>query len=803
MKRNRLSRRLRRLGRYQGGWVQLLWFIVSLIITIVLSPKPAQPKPAALEDFDLPVAEESRSLPVIFGKVRITGANITWYGALASNRIKKSSMFSSTTVGYRYFLGMMMHFCRGPVDSFTRIEAADKTAWLSEVTENGLSDILVPDLFGGEKREGGLVGKVNFMFGGPTQVAPDFLKANVAGPYPGFRGVSGLMYYSRGSIGIFRKYVVPGAGGFVGTTPYVKPWAVTATRILKGWYNDTCWYPEAAEVDGGMNAAHVIYEALTNPQWGGKNAISSITDDNFRYVADVCKAENLGLHIIWNASTKIEDFIRNVLDHIAGILGFDPRTGKYLLILVRGDYDAGDLPLFNNSNMGEIVSFQHRSWGETVNQLTIAYTDPDSGKATDITVQDLGNIRSQKVRIPDKIDRSAIANHETIRAIAGRELAARSTPLARIDFKCNRSAFPVLPGGVIRITRTEPELELNETVFRIIDIKAGRLEDGEMTVNCVEDIYALSGMEYAVDEPPVNDEPPIEPPPPDPPDSSGSVTSSTVTVPPGPTELVDGQRFLIPVGATDEWAPHVGEIAEWDEDSADWIYIVVPDNVPITDQETGGQVEVYQGEVRPVGLGNVLTTKGDLLTHSGTGLVRTPVGADGLSPMADAGSPNGWVWGDPLWRLPLAAKGDLLSHDGVDAAVVPIGAEGTSPVARAASPAGFEWEAPVDQPLVIINEATVARAVTATDYFRKIRFTNAASIAYTVPENATLAVPANTVIGLYQAAGGQITISPAGAAVVNVPDGKVLKTRAQGAFVALHKVATDTWDLVGDLEDAP
>jgi hypothetical protein len=62
--------------------------VVASVISAALAPKPPSPKPAALEDFDVPVAEEGRPIPVVFGTVTITGANVLWYGNLRSTKIK-------------------------------------------------------------------------------------------------------------------------------------------------------------------------------------------------------------------------------------------------------------------------------------------------------------------------------------------------------------------------------------------------------------------------------------------------------------------------------------------------------------------------------------------------------------------------------------------------------------------------------------------------------------------------------------------------------------------------------------------
>lgn len=67
----------------------LIVLIVSSLISYALAPKPPKPKPAALEDFDIPVAEQGRPIPVVFGTVLLTGPNVLWYGDLRTTAIKE------------------------------------------------------------------------------------------------------------------------------------------------------------------------------------------------------------------------------------------------------------------------------------------------------------------------------------------------------------------------------------------------------------------------------------------------------------------------------------------------------------------------------------------------------------------------------------------------------------------------------------------------------------------------------------------------------------------------------------------
>jgi len=70
-------------------WAQLAIMAVALIVGVALAPKPPIPKPALLDDFDVPVVEEGAAIPWIFGELIVKGYNVVWWGDLYSSKIKK------------------------------------------------------------------------------------------------------------------------------------------------------------------------------------------------------------------------------------------------------------------------------------------------------------------------------------------------------------------------------------------------------------------------------------------------------------------------------------------------------------------------------------------------------------------------------------------------------------------------------------------------------------------------------------------------------------------------------------------
>ena len=50
------------------------------------------------------------------------------------------------TTGYRYYLGMHLGLCAGPVDAVTRIDCGERTAWAGSVTSSSSITLDAEDL---------------------------------------------------------------------------------------------------------------------------------------------------------------------------------------------------------------------------------------------------------------------------------------------------------------------------------------------------------------------------------------------------------------------------------------------------------------------------------------------------------------------------------------------------------------------------------------------------------------------------------------------------------------------------------
>lgn len=393
------------------------------------------------------------------------------------------------TVGYKYFMGIHMGISRGPVNSIVAIEAGGKPVWSGNITSSGTVAINKPDLFGGEMKEGGIDGTLHVLMGGPEQTAPAPLVAMLGGDVPGFRGMCTLFF----------------DGMLSSMTPYIKPWKIRVRRSTAGW-DGGAWYPEKALIvlAGGaihaMNPAHIIYESLTNRQWSRGMPRDRINDASFRAAADTLHSEGFGLCLRWTRQESVSSFIQTVLDHIGATLYQSRFDGLFHLSLIREDYAASALPLFDeNAGLLAIDDDESTAASGATNEVIVQWHDPVSDKDRQWRERNLaavhadGQISSQTVRLP------GIPTADLAGRIAVRELRQRSGLLKRFKVRLDRRGYRINPGDAFRIR------SLRRGISDMV-VRAGRIEDGTLTsasitVTVVQDVFGLPATSMSAPQP--------------------------------------------------------------------------------------------------------------------------------------------------------------------------------------------------------------------------------------------------------------------------------------------------------------
>jgi len=394
-----------------------------------------------------------------------------------------SSGKKSVTVGYRYYMGLHMGLCYGPVDALLEVRGGDRTAWTGSQTASGTITINAPDLYGGEEREGGMAGDMDVMMGEATQTANAYLTSVQGGLQPGYRGILSTVW----------------KGGLIAAmNPYIKPIAYRVRRLTAGW-RTAVFDPGRAGIDlaaglKGMNPAHILYQCLTDPEWGMGYPTGAINTASWLAASQTFYDEGFGLCLQWTASEPIEQFVQRICDHVGAVLSVDRRTGEFLLSTIRSDYTVSALPLFNDDNIIELESFQRRTLPETVNQVTVIYRDQLTNKDVPVTFHDLANITGQGGVVAQTKQYPGIATFALASRAALRDLQTGAAMLAKVRFTTDRTAYALRPGSVIRWSW--PKLGIVDMPLRIGRIDYGSLTAGQITIDAVEDIFGLPATTY-------------------------------------------------------------------------------------------------------------------------------------------------------------------------------------------------------------------------------------------------------------------------------------------------------------------
>lgn len=436
------------------------------------------------------------------------------------------------TIGYAYYMGLHMGVCKGPIDAMLAIKAGDRVAWVGNATGSGSIYINAPNLFGGKKREGGIAGQLDLMFGEPTQAPNDYLGAVQGGLNPAYRGLFGT---------VLRHGLV------AAMNPYLKAWAYRIRRIKAGWESGACWYPEKAEVDvgpapaleavGGVgafnpfdpttypaaavsnpaptgpaqtrilcaNPAHVVYEILTDSEDGMGYPPGSLVEDSFRDAADLFHAEGLGLFVKWMQSEKIDATLQNILDHANAFVVQEPTTLKFRLVPMRDDYVLSELPHYGPTAVGYDVpcvleEFDRSTVEESVNEVTVTWDNSADGSEGSVTVQNLAAIQAAGGVVNQTKAYACCPTFEIARRLAQRDVDVSSAMLARLRIRADRRAGNLYPGLVIRFSW--PPLGIQDMAVRVLRVRTGSIDGGEVTIEGVEDVFGFRTTSYVTPQAP-------------------------------------------------------------------------------------------------------------------------------------------------------------------------------------------------------------------------------------------------------------------------------------------------------------
>lgn len=469
--------------------------IIMAAVSIALSQLLAKPpdvenaRPANLSDFKFPTAIEGRVVPIVFGTVKISGPNVVWWGDFRQKKITenlKTGLFTSKRIvrGFQYFIGFQAGMCRGQIDALTRVWIGDTEVFTGSI-QDGTTFIDEKKLFGGDDfGNGGVQGTLRIVSGTESQTTPTYLDDNNSPSFP-YRGLAYALW----------------EGGYIGNSTQIKPWSFEVQR-----------FPNALGLGGGQevvngfdaNLAAVLYELLTDDDWGFGLPSSDIDIPDFQAAAATLAAEGNGFSFIMDRPMEARQFLNEVERQMDGTVFQDPLTGKFRINLVRGGFDVGLIRQITDQgstpNIVEITEFTRGSWEETFNQIRVGFSDRSRDYFdTFEQAADIANLTVQGQKVIADISFPGIKDKSLAANVASRELRTNSTPLAKVTVVVDRSAFDIEPSEPVAFTSAA--LGFTQLPMRVAGIDHGELLDGRITLTLIQDIFGFASAFSAPNDP--------------------------------------------------------------------------------------------------------------------------------------------------------------------------------------------------------------------------------------------------------------------------------------------------------------
>ncbi len=464
--------------------ISILLAATTMVLSELLRPKPKfeDARAAALGDFRFPTATEGRVIPILWGTVKIDGPNVVWYGDLrqvAITQYMRTGLWSGKriTKGFKYYVGMQMALCRGRIDALHRVWIGDDEVWYSAPgLQDGSVVISKPDLFGGQDFGSGGVDGTARLYSGrsdePVPVSTDYLYP-FQDPHLPYRGTCHLVWQ----------------GGYVGNTTSLTPWKFEVRRC-----------PNGLGLGGGKhvvntydaNPACVLYEILTDAEWGFGFPAADVDVSGFQAVGNTLYTEGNGFSLLLDNAKEATELLNEIQRQIDGVLYLDHLDGKFKLKLARADYDVDAVPQVTSANVLEVPDFTRGTWDETSNQVRIKFSDRTKKYAESYAVaSDLANQRIQTgALVPATINFPGVKDRTLAENLAARQIKYLSTPLAKATVVVDRSLWSLKPGDVV--AWTDAVLGFSKLPMRVGKVDFGSLKEGRIELTLVQDVFGYA-----------------------------------------------------------------------------------------------------------------------------------------------------------------------------------------------------------------------------------------------------------------------------------------------------------------------
>lgn len=241
-----------------------------------------------------------------------------------------------------------------------------------------------------------------------------------------------------------------------------------------------------------INPVHVVWEILTNPDWGMNLPVSQINDTNFKLVADRVAEESLGGSFQWDGAESLGEFLEStVLAHMDAVLRPGRNDGKLELKLLRRDYpgDLSNLLVLNSSNVVAVSDFVCPELDELPNRVGVRYYDLE-GRSENVVYADNPTRSTQQGRVIEvQLSFPGVSRKALAQRIAERELQQLSNADRSCTIEANSEARVLNVGDVFVLDW--PTYHPTPLAMRVAEISLGNGTADRVSISAVRDVYDM------------------------------------------------------------------------------------------------------------------------------------------------------------------------------------------------------------------------------------------------------------------------------------------------------------------------
>lgn len=215
------------------------------------------------------------------------------------------------TIGFRYYMSLLSGLCRGPIDELVEIEVGGDSAWNGHACSIDETEFInAPNLFGGDKKEGGIQGPFALFQGRRNQVLPDSRQYTGQKAPGGVLGGAFQAVLSGGNVTRTLPNVKASIGGLVpdmrgvvcvwydglvsAMNPYLKEWKFRVRRSQSGWYGGKAWY--AAKATIWLGGTLLTIESSKEQGLAVDASAGTVTFNALPVAGDTITVNGQGLH---------------------------------------------------------------------------------------------------------------------------------------------------------------------------------------------------------------------------------------------------------------------------------------------------------------------------------------------------------------------------------------------------------------------------------------------------------------------------------------------------------------------------